>query len=141
MMTAGDTARTRQGGVCRQLMNDPKALKAMQALRAEHLKDMQAWNDKYGADPTSAAAQKALRELRQEHWNDMRQLLKKYGITLPDRGPGMMGGGWNGRQGGAWGGCRGSRPTPAQSASPGSYGPGMTGSGAGSGMMGYGASL
>jgi len=112
-------------------MNDPKAREAMQALRAEHLRDMRAWNDKYGAGPTSLAARKALRALRQEHWNDMRKLLKQFGITLPDRGPGMMGdSGWTGR-GGGWGGCGGAgRPAPDRSASPGaSYSPGMMGSG------------
>jgi hypothetical protein len=139
------------GGACRTLMSDPDALKAMQALRGEHRQEMQAWWQKYGDDPSSAAAQKALRELRQEHWNDMQQLFKKFGITVPEGasrgeyGPGMMGGGGVGGAGGcggAAGGCwRNGAPTPGAPPSSGSsnggtsYGPGMMG-GAYGGMMG-----
>ena len=74
----------------------------MGSLHAEHLADMQAWFDKYGADPNSAVAQAALDKLRAEHWNDMRQLFKQYGVdpattgaggATGGYGAGMMGGG------------------------------------------------
>jgi hypothetical protein len=148
LFTTGAGAATRKavprlwggggGGTCRALMSDPDALKAMQALRGEHRQEMQAWWQKYGGDPSSAAAQKALNELRQGHWNDMQQLFKKFGMTVPrgdsqgGYGPGMMGGG-----GGCW---RNGAPAPSGTASPGasgggtSYGPGMMGGGYG-GMM------
>jgi len=73
----------------------------MQAQHAEHQADMQAWFDRYGADPNSATARAALDKLRAEHWSDMRALLKKYGVdpaTTPrgsatgGYGSGMMGG-------------------------------------------------
>ncbi len=152
LFTTGAGAATRKavprlwgggGGACRSLMGDPAAIKDMQALRAEHLKDMQAWSQKYGSDPTSSAAQQALGQLRQEHWNDMQQLFKKYGIAAPSSGaggsvgtlgPGMMGGGY----GGCW---RGRTSSPSGTASPSpsnsgaTYGPGMMG-GYGGGMMG-----
>ena len=117
---------------CGALMSNPKALKAMQELRVEHQKEMQAWRDRYGAEPNSAEAQDALRQLRQEHWNDMRALLKKLGVNVPDgAGPGMMGSGAGcGVAGG--GGCGG----PGTSAGSGAgYGGGMMGGGYG-GMMG-----
>ena len=154
LFTTGAGAATRKavprlwggGGACRTLMSNPDALKAMQALRTEHRQDMQAWWQKYGGDPSSAAAQKALKELRQEHWNDMQQLFKKFGIKVPQGGspggygPGMMGGAGGSR--GAGGGCwRNGAPAPSATASPGassggtSYGPGMMGGGYG-GMMG-----
>jgi len=83
-----------RGGACGALMSNPKAWKAMQELRTEHIRDMQTWRDKYSADPSSAAAVQALEQLRQEHWNDMRALLKKFGIKTPQgAGPGMMGAG------------------------------------------------
>ena len=66
---------------CGQLMSNPKAVAAMQALRVEHRQEMQAWYDKYGADPASAEAQAALKALRTEHWNDMKALFKQFGIT------------------------------------------------------------
>jgi hypothetical protein len=66
-------------GACGALMNDPAAWKDMQAQRADHFKDMQAWSKQYGSDPNSAAARAALAKLRTEHWNDMRALLQKYG--------------------------------------------------------------
>ena len=34
-------------------MSNPKALDAMQALRAEHQKEMQAWYEQYGSDPSA----------------------------------------------------------------------------------------
>ena len=64
-------------------MSNPKAVKAMQELRAEHQKEMQAWTEQYGSDPSSAEAQAALQKLRQEHWNDMRGLFKRFGIKAP----------------------------------------------------------
>ena len=94
------------GAACGTLMGNPKALKAMQDLRAEHQRDMQAWSDKYGADPGGAEAQAALQALRQEHWNDMRGLFKKLGIKVPEGagpGGGMMRG--SGGCGGACGGA------------------------------------
>ena len=90
-------------GACGALMSNPKAVKAMQALRAEHQKEMQAWIDKYGADPTSAEAQAALKALRDEHWNDMRALFKKFGIKVPaGAGPGGMMRGSGGCGGALW---------------------------------------
>jgi len=74
---------------CGQLMNNPKAVVAMQALRDEHRGEMQAWYDKYGADPTSAEAKAALSTLREEHWNDMKALFKQFGIEGP-RAPGRV---------------------------------------------------
>jgi hypothetical protein len=122
---------------CGQLMNNPKAVAAMQALRVEHRQEMQAWYDKYGADPASAEAKAALKALRVEHWNDMKALFKQFGIQVPKgTGPGacggqggMMGGGMMGSGGnGACGGGAGC-------AGPGS-GTGNQGAGYGGGMMG-----
>jgi len=157
LFTTGAGAATREavprlwgggGGACRTLMSDPDALEAMQALRSEHRQEMQAWWQKYGSDPSSAAAQKALNELRQEHWNDMQQLFKKFDITVPQGdsqggyGPGMMGGAGGCGGAGGGGGCwRNGAPASSGTASPGasnggtSYGPGMMGGGYG-GMKG-----
>ncbi len=77
------TRRAAGSGACGALMSNPKALEAMQDLRAEHQGDMQAWSDRYGADPSSAEAQAALRNLREEHWNDMREVFEKYGVDAP----------------------------------------------------------
>ena len=124
---------------CGQLMSNPEAVKAMQALRDEHRQEMQAWYDQYGADPATAEAKAALKTLRQEHWNDMKALFKEFGIKAPRGvGPsicggqggmmgndGMMGNGGNGPCGGDDAGCAG----------PGS-GTGDQGSGYGGGMMG-----
>ena len=126
---------------CGQLMSNPKAVKAMQALRVEHRAEMQKWYDTYGDAPTSAEAQAALKALRTEHWNDMKALFKQFGITgaqghrswclwrpgRHDGGGGMMGNGGNGACGGAGGG--------AGCAGPGS-GTGNQGAGYGGGMMG-----
>ena len=90
------------GGACGTLMSNPKALRAMQDLRVEHQKDVQAWSDKYGADPGGAEAQSALRALRQAHWNDMRDLFKRFGIAVPSggtRGAGACGGACGGTAG------------------------------------------
>jgi hypothetical protein len=115
---------------CDALMGNPKAVKAMQTLRAEHQKEMQAWNDQYGADPSSAEAQASLRQLREEHWNDMRGLLKKLGIKVPEGyGPGRMM-----RGSGDCGGCGGAGSGSAAGVQGGGFGNGMMGSG--NGMMG-----
>jgi hypothetical protein len=102
---AGSTKRARTfAGACAQLFKDPKAVEDMQALRAEHRQDMQAWWVKYGSDPTSADAQAALKALRTEHWNEMKALFERYGVKLPaNAGPGSLGFGMMG--GGA--GCGG----------------------------------
>jgi hypothetical protein len=95
--TRTTTRRATGNGACGALMSNPKALEAMQELRAEHQAEMQAWYQQYGSDPSSAAAQAARRQLREEHWNDMQQLFKKYGVKAPaqaGQGGGMMGG-WN----------------------------------------------
>ena len=127
---------------CGQLMSNPKAVAAMQALRDEHRGEMQAWYEQYNADPTSVAARAALKALRQEHWNDMKALFKEFGIQVPKgAGPGVCGGqggmmGGNGMMGGGNGGsgpCGGGGG--AGCAGPGS-GAGNQGSGYGGGMMG-----
>jgi opacity protein-like surface antigen len=85
----------RQGGGATAQVN-PQAVKALQELRDQQVKDMQAWWSKYGQNPTSAAAQKALTQLRDEHRTELQQLLKKYGLTL-GRGSGCgrsLGEGW-----------------------------------------------
>jgi len=123
---------------CGELMSNPKAVEAMQALRVEHRQEMQAWYDKYGAVPNGAEAQAALKTLRQEHWNDMKKLFEEFGVEVPAgagpgtcggqggmMGNGMMGNGGNGPCGGGGAGCAG----------PGS-GAGNQGTGYGGGMMG-----
>ena len=103
---SGNTKRARTfSGACAQLFKNPQAVTDMQALRAEHQQEMQAWWDKYGKDPSSAEAVAALKELRTEHWNDMKALFDKYGVKLPaNAGPGSLGG--YGMMGGG-GGCGG----------------------------------
>ena len=83
--TTRSTAKGRAGGngACGTLMSNPEALKAMQALRADHQKDMRAWYDEYGSDPASVDAQAALQRLREEHRSDMRQLFDKLGVKAP----------------------------------------------------------
>ena len=116
------TGRAAGNSACGALMSNPKAVKAMQGLRAEHRQEMQAWIDQYGADPSSAEAQAALTALREEHWNDMRDLFKRLGIKVPAGvGPGRMMGG-PGVCGAACGGA--------------GSGAGAQGTGYGSGMMG-----
>jgi hypothetical protein len=68
---------------CSRIMGNPTAMKAMQPLHAEHVKDMQAWRDRYGSDPTSAGAKAALATMRSEHVRDMRTAFQKLGIKLP----------------------------------------------------------
>jgi len=127
---SGATRRAARSGACGALMGNPKALKAMQELRAEHQKDVQAWNAQYGSDPTSGEAQAALQKLREEHWNDMRSLFKQFGIKAPRTvGPGGM------MQGAGVGGCGGAC---------GSAGAAGTGQGTGyggGGMMGSGGGM
>jgi hypothetical protein len=88
---------------CDRLMSDPSAMKAMQPLHAEHVKDMQAWQAQYGTDPQSTEAQAALKTMRNEHVREMRAAFKKLGIKVPVKacdlsmmdsanGTGMMGG-------------------------------------------------
>jgi hypothetical protein len=101
------TKRAAGNGACGALMSNPKALKAMQALRTEHRADMKAWYDQYGSDPQGAEAQAALQQLRDEHWNDMQQLFKKFGIKAPTTQPGQSGG-MMGGAGGCGGACGGS---------------------------------
>ncbi len=93
---------------CGTLMSNPKALKAMQGLRAEHQADMQAWYEQYGSDPSTPEAQAALQTLREEHWKDMSELFKRYGVKVrAGSGPGAMmrGGGCGGACGGAGAGA------------------------------------
>jgi hypothetical protein len=108
--SAAGTAST--GAGCNRLMSDTAAVKAMQPLHEEHVKDMQAWQDRYGADPTSAVAKAALATMRREHVGEMRAAFKKLGIKIPagsctvgimdgSNGTGMMGGGATGMMGGA----------------------------------------
>ncbi len=120
------TTTPRSGSAaCGVLMSNPKAVKAMRALRAEHQKEMQEWVAQYRSDPSSAEAQSALQKLRQEHWSDMQKLFRKLGIEAPatGRGPGsgMMRG-----AGGSWGGACGAGATGSQSIG---YGSGMMGAG------------
>lgn len=130
---SGATRRAPRSGACGALMSNPKALKAMQELRAEHQKDMQAWSAQYGSDPTSADAQAVLQKLREEHWNDMRTLFKQFGVKAPTTvGPGgMMQGAGTGGCGGACGGAGAARDGDGAG-----YGSGMMGSGGA--MMGSG---
>ena len=81
------------GAGCDRLMNDPAAAEAMQPLHAEHVKDMQAWRDRYGASRGSAEAQTALRQMSREHGREMRAAFKKLGIRIPAGAcdPGTMG--------------------------------------------------
>lgn len=95
--------RAHRAGACGALMNNPQALKDMQALRAEHQRDIQAWSEQHGSDPSSAEAQAALQKLRQAHWNDMRDLFTKYGIPAPP-GAGTGSGASSGGCGGSCGG-------------------------------------
>jgi hypothetical protein len=118
--------RAAANGACGVLMDDPEAFDAMQALRAEHQRERQAWYDQYGSDPSTAEAQAALQKLREEHRNDMRSLFEQLGVDVPDgAGPGGM----MGRGGGCGGGC-GAGTGAGQGAGCG----GMMGSGGG--MMG-----
>jgi len=120
---------------CGQLMSNPKAAPAMQALRDEHRQEMKAWYGKYGKDPSGAEAQAALKTLRQEHWNEMKTLFKEFGVEAPKGvGPGVCGG-QGGMMGNGGSGPCGGNSDGAGCAGPGS-GVGNQGSGYGGGMMG-----
>ena len=109
------TSTIAQGGSAgwNRLMSDPAAVKARQPLHAEHVQDMQAWQDLYGSvDPKTAEAQAALKTMRKEHVREMRAAFKKLGIKVPAGacdismmdgtiGTGMMGGGTDGMMGGS----------------------------------------
>jgi hypothetical protein len=109
MLQNGDQVGVQQGvprGMMRGLGNGQLS-DQMVKLMQEHAKDMAAWWQKYGKDPTSAAAQAALQQLRSEHQADMQKLglpsgSPSSGTGAAPRGPGMMGGGSTG--GGTMGG-------------------------------------
>ena len=86
-----------------RMMSDPSTMKAMQPLHAEHVKDMQAWQARYGTDLQSTEAQAPLKTMRKEHVREMRAAFKALGIKVPagicdvsmmdgTNGTGMMGG-------------------------------------------------
>jgi hypothetical protein len=112
-----------------QLMGNPRAVAETQALRAQHRKDMQAWYDKYAADPKSAEAQAALQALRRGHWNEMKALFEKLGIEVPaGAGPGIRGAGGGTVGGGLCGGAGGcGRPASGSRVQGSGYGGGMMG--------------
>ncbi len=120
------TRRATGNGACGALMSNAKALEAMQDLRAEHQKEVQAWSDQYGSDTSGAEAQTALQKLREEHWNDMRELFEKYGVDAP-AGAGPAGAA---PRGGGCGGCGGAGYDA------GAQGTGYGASSSGGGMMG-----
>jgi len=103
--SARANAATTSIGFRGAMMGGAVTVKNMRALHAEHQADMKAWFDKYGADPSSAAARTALAKLRAEHWNDMRAQLKKYGINAGTTGRGTMMGGSGAGYGGMMGGA------------------------------------
>jgi len=121
---AGTSEQARRGCDGSGLMQDPQAREDMWELRNEHRGEIRDWWDRYGDDPSSAAAQKALEELRTEHADDMRALFEKYGVEPP------AGLGEGGR-----GGCGGPGVGSAQGGV-GGQGCGSQGLGGGQGMMG-----
>ena len=121
----------RRAAACRTLMSNPQAAGEMRALRVEHLKDMRAWQGKYGSDPSSAEAQATLQTLRQSHWTDMRALFKKYGIKVRA-----------GAGAGACGSCGGMMDAGASCGGVcGCQGDGTGAQGTGAGMMGSGGGM
>src|SRR5450830_1431944 len=111
MHRASTAAQSGSAG-CYRLMSDPASSKAMQPLHTAHVKDMQAWQERYGKDPTSAEARAALKTMRKQHVREMRAAFKKLGIKVPagacdgsmmdgTNGTGMMGGGAAGMMGGS----------------------------------------
>src|SRR5450759_2128838 len=82
MHLASTAAQSGSAG-CYRLMSDPASSKAMQPLHTAHVKDMQAWQERYGKDPTSAEAQAALKTMRKQHVREMRAAFKKLGIKVP----------------------------------------------------------
>jgi hypothetical protein len=71
-------------GLDSQLTEDQR--QQLQDLMEEHRADMQAWSDKYGENPDSAAAQEAFQGLRTEHRQKMNELLDELGIERGGRG-------------------------------------------------------
>ena len=134
---------------CARLMSDPAAVKAMQPLHAEHVKDMQAWQAQYGKDPRSTEAQAALKTMRKEHVREMRAAFKKLGITVPAgacdgsmmdgaTGTGMMNGGTDGMMGGSGAGGDVHQQHHGAGSASSSGVSNMMGGSAASGMMGSG---
>lgn len=68
---------------CQRLMKDPAAMQVMHTLHADHVKDMQAWRDRYSSDPSSAEARQALDSLWREHRAEMKAAFAKAGVELP----------------------------------------------------------
>jgi hypothetical protein len=71
------------GGGCQRLMKDPKAMQVMHDLHPEHLKDIQAWRDRYGSDPSSTEAKQALTRLWREHRAETKAALREAGVKAP----------------------------------------------------------
>ena len=76
--TRTQTERRAAGnGACGVLMDDPEALDAMQALRAEHQKERQAWYERYGSDPSErrgpGCAAEAARRALERHARAVRE--------------------------------------------------------------------
>lgn len=95
-------------GACQALADNPEALKAWEALRAEKQKAWQAWFDKYGDNRRSDEAQAALQKLRDTYHDKMQALFDKYGIEAPEcDGPGDRAGQRGGMMGGQGGRGRG----------------------------------
>jgi hypothetical protein len=77
------TSRPTSSSGCAKLKDDPTVMTVMQRLHREHVADMQAWQDTYGADSTSLQAKQALADLRKQHLADMRAQFEKLGIKVP----------------------------------------------------------
>ena len=73
---------------CGQLMSNPKAVAAMQALRASIARRCRRGTTSWQQTPTTPTRRSALKTLRQEHWNDMKALFKEFGIEGAQRAPG-----------------------------------------------------
>jgi len=68
---------------CQRLMKNPAAMQVMHTLHADHVKDIQAWRDRYGSDPSSPEARQALDSLWREHRAEMKAAFAKAGVKLP----------------------------------------------------------
>jgi hypothetical protein len=106
---AGTIGQGGRGGMMLRGSGDRQLSDQMAKLMQEHVKDMAAWQQKYGSDPASAAAQQALQQLRAEHQADMQKLWQSSGAapsgsTGAPYGGGMMGRGTAGSGGmmGGW---------------------------------------
>lgn len=97
------------GAGCERVMSNPAAVKVMQSLHAEHVKDMQAWHARYDTDPRSDEARAAWKAMRKEHVREMRAAFNKLGIKVSAGacGAGMMNGGHGGMMGAPAGGGAG----------------------------------